>query len=329
MATIKDVAKRAGVSVGTVSRVLSNNPSVTPKMREAVDKAVSALGYRPNNLARGLRRHRTNMIALVLPDITNPYFSELAQRIEAAAYSYGHLVVLADTHGDPAREEQQILGLRAHLPAGFLIIPVNAHSPSSLTGSIRTIALDRPYGNHPLVTVDHYAGGELAARHLLGLGHRKISYISGPSNLTISAERRKGFLDYCQRAIQSGEAEMPMPELLEAGFDYNSGEALAAQLFMRKRDELPTAIAASSDQQAIGIMRGASDYGISIPRDVSIIGFDDIPLARLTTPRLSTIVQPVKAIAENAVAALLGTDAPQRSILLTPTIKLRETTIKL
>ncbi|MCY1378049.1 Catabolite control protein A [compost metagenome] len=122
---------------------------------------------------------------------------------------------------------------------------------------------------------------------------------------------------------------MPMPELLEAGFDYSSGEALAAQLFMRKRDELPTAIAASSDQQAIGIMRGASDYGISIPRDVSIIGFDDIPLARLTTPRLSTIVQPVKAIAENAVAALLGTDAPQRSILLTPTIKLRETTIKL
>ncbi|NKB84243.1 LacI family transcriptional regulator [Ochrobactrum grignonense] len=119
MATIKDVAKRAGVSVGTVSRVLSNNPSVTPKMREAVDKAVSALGYRPNNLARGLRRHRTNMIALVLPDITNPYFSELAQRIEAAAYSYGHLVVLADTHGDPARKNNRYSGCERICPLVF------------------------------------------------------------------------------------------------------------------------------------------------------------------------------------------------------------------
>lgn len=98
---------------------------------------------------------------------------------------------------------------------------------------------------------------------------------------------------------------------------------------MRKREGVPTAIATSSDQQAIGIMRGASDYGISIPRDLSIIGFDDIPLARLTTPRLSTIVQPVKEIADNAVAALLGIDIPQRSVLLKPTIKLRETTIKL
>ncbi len=120
---------------------------------------------------------------------------------------------------------------------------------------------------------------------------------------------------------------MAMPEILEAGFDYHAGEALAARLFMRKHDELPTAIATASDQQAIGIMRGASDYGLSIPRDLSIIGFDDP--AGLTTPRLTTIVQPVREIAETAVAALLNPEMPQDTVLLSPTIKLRETTIRL
>mgnify|MGYP004713504585 CR=1 FL=1 len=329
MVTIRDVARRAGVSVGTVSRVLSDNAAVTPGLRAAVQQAVAELGYRPNSLARGLRRHRTNMIALVLPDITNPYFSELAQRIEDAAHSYNHLVVLADTHGDLAREEQQILGLKAHLPAGFLVVPVDSQSRPSLTGSVRTIALDRPYGNHPFVAVDHYAGGELAARHLLALGHRRISYIAGPSGLTISARRREGFLDCCRRAIHAQEVAMAMPEILEAGFDYHAGEALAARLFMRRHDEFPTAIATASDQQAIGIMRGASGYGLSIPRDLSIIGFDDSPLAGLTTPRLTTIVQPVREIAESAVAALLNPEKPQDTVLLSPTIKLRETTIRL
>jgi LacI family transcriptional regulator len=209
------------------------------------------------------------------------------------------------------------------------VVPVDSQSRPSLTGSVRTIALDRPYGNHPFVAVDHYAGGELAARHLLALGHRRISYIAGPSGLTISARRREGFLDCCQRAIQAQEVAMAMPEILEAGFDYHAGEALAARLFMRKHDELPTAIATASDQQAIGIMRGASDYGLSIPRDLSIIGFDDIPLAGLTTPRLTTIVQPVREIAETAVAALLNPEMPQDTVLLSPTIKLRETTIRL
>lgn len=324
--TIRDVAKHAGVSVGTVSRVLSDNPAVTAKLKQEVHKAIEVLGYRPNVMARSLRRHRTNMIALVVPDITNPYFSGLARHIEAIAHQAGHMVVLLDTHGEVAREEQQIAGLSAYLPAGFIIATARTPSSGQGTGNIRTLAIDRPYGEHPLIATDHYAGGILAARHLIGLGHRRMAYIAGPSHLSISADRRRGFLDQCAIAVQNG-IDLPEPEVVEADFDFSSGEALVPHFFMRSQANIPTAIATASDQQAIGLIRGASDYGVSVPRDVSVIGFDGIPLTNLTTPRLSTIAQPLQQIAEAAVNAILANKPLTANIILPPILEKRESTI--
>lgn len=326
MVTIRDVAKHAGVSVGTVSRVLSDNPAVTAKLKSEVHKAIDELGYRPNVMARSLRRHRTNMIALVVPDITNPYFSGLARHIEAIAHQAGHMVVLLDTHGEVEREEQQIAALSAYLPAGFIIATAQTPASGQETGDIRTLAIDRPYGEHPLIATDHYAGGVLAARHLIGLGHRRIAYIAGPSHLSISADRRRGFLDQCAIAVQNG-IDLPEPEVVEAGFDFSSGEALVPHFFMRAQANIPTAIATASDQQAIGLIRGASDYGVSVPRDVSVIGFDGIPLTNLTTPRLSTIAQPLQQIAEAAVKAILATKPITAPIILSPILEKRESTI--
>ena len=328
MTTIKDVASHVGVSVGTVSRVLSDNHSVNPKIRDAVKAAIAELGYRPNMVARSLRQSRTNIIALIIPDITNPHFSQLALHIEAAASRAEHMVVVANTHSNVALERKQIGTLKSLFPAGFLIISADRDSRGEETGDIRTVAVDRPLGDHPLVSTDNHAGGYMAASHLLGLGHQRVAYVAGPRNLSVSEERKNGFFERYRLEIEAGTPGVSMPESIESQFDFSIGDPSLSALLLRNPATRPTAIATSNDQQAIAIMRMASDFGISIPRDISLIGFDDVPLAQLTTPRLTTIGQPVQAIAQAAVSALLET-MPTSPVTLPPILQLRETTIRL
>jgi LacI family transcriptional regulator len=299
MVNIKDVAARANVSVGTVSRVLAKNETVGKELRELVEATIQELNFRPSGVARGLRRSRTDMIGLVIPDITNPFFAELAKHVEASASQAGFSVLLSITNDDPKIELSQIETLLRSYPTGLIVVPTQFGAPAKWQSDIATVAVDRRLKNYPLISVDHYAGAGLAAQHLLQLGHRRIAYIAGPNESPVSRERRKGFLDTLVAAgIQ--------PEIAEGHFDYQSGEVLGKLLLSRPENVRPTAIATASDQQAIGLLRAASDLNLEVPDNVSIIGFDDIPLANLITPRLTTISQPVEQIAARAVAFIIG-----------------------
>jgi LacI family transcriptional regulator len=299
MVNIKDVAARANVSVGTVSRVLAKNETVGKELRELVEATIRELNFRPSGVARGLRRSRTDMIGLVIPDITNPFFAELAKHVEAIASRAGFSVLLSITNDDPAIELSQIESLLKSYPTGLIVVPTQYGASEGWQSEIATVAVDRRLSEHPLISVDHYAGAGLAAQHLLQLGHKRIAYIAGAANSSVSRERRSGFLD---TLIAAGIN----PEITEGNFDYQSGEVLGKFLLARPESVRPTAIATASDQQAIGLIRAATDLDLEVPGHVSVIGFDDIPLANLVTPRLTTIRQPVEQIAARAVAFTIG-----------------------
>lgn len=295
---IKDVARQAGVSIGTVSRVLAKNETVGPALREKVEATIRELDFKPNHVARGLRRRRTDMIGLVIPDITNPFFAELAKHVEAIAFRSGLSVLLSITNDDPEIEVAQIESLLKSRPTGLIVVPIQSGQSQGWKGDTSTVVVDRRLVGHGLLSVDHHGGAALAADHLIGLGHRRIAYIAGPADAPVSRARRAGFVDHLKAAGIE-------PEIVEGHFDYVSGEALGCRLLDRAPERRATAIATANDQQAIGLLRAADDLGIKVPDQLSVIGFDDIPLASLITPRLTTIGQPVEEIAKRAVAAAL------------------------
>ncbi|MCO4316833.1 LacI family transcriptional regulator [Phyllobacterium sp. 21LDTY02-6] len=321
MVNIKDVAARANVSVGTVSRVLAKNKTVGKELRETVEATIRELNFQPSGVARGLRRSRTDMIGLVIPDITNPFFAELAKHVEASASGAGYSVLLCITNDDPAIEAAQITSLLKSYPTGMIVVPTQSGGPTGWgERELPAIAVDRPFGGHPLISVDHRAGAGLAARHLIDLGHRRIAYIAGPDDAPVSRQRREGFV----QALAEADIEAVC---VSGQFDYQSGEALGRFLLQRAPGVRPTAVATASDQQAIGLIRAATDLGLSVPGDVSIIGFDDIPLANLVTPRLTTIRQPVASIAASAVAIMVGdTPMPEGDALMEATLVVRSST---
>jgi LacI family transcriptional regulator len=318
--TIKDVAQRAGVSVGTVSRVLAKNKTVSEDIRTRVEATIEAIGYRPNILGRSLRLNKTDIIGLVVPDITNPFFAELAKHVEMLASAEGYSVLLANTHDDPKAEKQQIETLLGRLPAGLILVPVSNSLFDGMVTGTRTVTVDRPLSGHALVAVDNRRGGYLAADHLLSLGHRRLGYISGPSSTDVSAERRDGFLARLDAFRETHPGEYVAPQLVEGHFDYRSGEELGKRLLSQPLVSRPTAIATASDQQAIGLLRAAGDMGVRVPSDLSIVGFDDIPLASLVLPRLTTIRQPIDEIARLALEGVLGSHALQEEYKLQPVL---------
>lgn len=318
--TIKDVAQRAGVSVGTVSRVLAKNKTVSEDIRAKVEATIEAIGYHPNILGRSLRLAKTDIIGLVVPDITNPFFAELAKHVEMLASAEGYSVLLANTHDDPEAEKRQIETLLGRLPAGLILVPVSNSLVDGLVDRTRTVTVDRPLSGHALVSVDNRQGGYLAADHLLAFGHRRLCYISGPSSTQVSGERRDGFVQRLDEFRATHPREYVAPQIVEGHFDYRSGEELGKQILAQAEAIRPTAIATASDQQAIGLLRAAADAGIRVPADLSIIGFDDIPLASLASPRLTTIRQPIHEIARLALEGVLGSRAPQECRRLHPTL---------
>ncbi|RED49047.1 LacI family DNA-binding transcriptional regulator [Aestuariispira insulae] len=302
--TIRDVAARAGVSVGTVSRVLSKNDTVKPRLREKVEQAVRDLNYKPNHLARAFRMSRSDVIGLIVPDITNPFFAELAKHVETVAAARGLFVMLANTHDDPLYEKQQIENLLERSPRGILVVSATDDQTAILETDIPIVAVDRQYARYPAIATDHEWSASLAALHLLENGHSHIAYIAGPEGTAVARARESGF----RAGIEKGQADTGLAvrvETVRGAFDFATGEELGRELLQRPVGERPTAIATASDQQAIGVMRAARDLDLQVPQDLSVVGFDDIPLAGLVTPRLTTIRQSVAALAEAAIDAVL------------------------
>lgn len=324
---IRDVAKLAGVSTGTVSRVLNDHPSVTDELRTRVRSVIEELGYTPDPSARSMRSKVSRLIGIIIPDLTNPFFSELVQSAEQAAARHGYNIIVMTSFDHAAKEADRIGQLTSRKVDGIILVPSNDFHTLKLPKGLPIVIVDRLLPGYSGIAADHRSGVRLGVEHLVKLGHRRIGFISGPKGSVPAGDRLKGYLDAMESVGDGGQSAAPL--IAEAAFDYESGRSAGNYLLARARRERPTAIFASSDQQAIGCMRAAHDLGIPIPAALSIVGFDGIPLASMTTPRLTTVKQPIQEIAAAAVAVLLNKqDVPAlgKPLLLACEISEGETT---
>jgi len=319
MATIKDLAAKVGVSVATVSNVLNDKPNVGPTVRQKVLRAAKELGYRPHRAAQAMRKGRTRAIGLVLPDLTNPFFPQLAQAVESTARNLGLLVCLIDSQGCAEGETDGLTLLSQHGVDGIIWCPVGPHVPAPLRTLQKPVVLiDRPKPGFAAVHSNYVMGGQLLARYALQQGHTRIALLSGPSNLESAQQRRNGFLRAFPKRMQiAWEARV--------GFDGILTREARDALLRRQR---ATLIVAGNDLIAINAIRFLAEHNVNVPDDVSVTGFDDIGWARIVTPRLTTIAQPLVAIGTRAVELLQermsGATVPSRATVFDVALVERE-----
>jgi LacI family transcriptional regulator len=311
--TIQDVAVRAGVSISTVSRVVTGSVAVEPATAERVREAIASLGYRPNLLARSFRRRVTHTIGLLVPDTSNPFFAEVARTAEDAGFAEGYSVVLCNSDLSPVKQEIYIDVLLAKRVDGLILvssglIPGNdGHDAVErlLEAGVPCVVVDRDLGETPVdqVMVDNEQGGYLAGQHLIALGHRRIACLVGPSDLTPSAGRIAGF----RRALAEAGLAVAAQGLVRGNGRSDGGAAATQQLL--ERGSIPaggvTAIFAFNDQMAIGAIGALQRAGCRVPEDISVVGFDDIPQSAAIFPALTTVAQPIAEMGRIGVQLLL------------------------
>jgi LacI family transcriptional regulator len=311
--------------VSRVSRVINEHPTATPAIRERVKLAIRELGYVPNAIAGSLRSRRSKTIGLIIPDVTNPFFSELALHVERSAAAAGYNVILGNSDNSTDRQKHYLRALAVRRVDGIILVPARGIDPS-FEFEIPLVGVDREVVGRQFVASDNRAGAKSAVAYLHRLGHRLIACIAGPQDLPNAQERRMGYEDVALPILRSAGVD-PSAYIVCADFSYDSGYAATRRLLAVS--PRPTAIFASSDQQAIGGLRAAADLGLAVPRDLSIVGFDDIPLANLVMPRLTTVGQPVAAIGVLAMRLLLdlfsGAAVPRRRRhLLATSLQIRQ-----
>lgn len=302
---IRDVADRAGVAVGTVSRVLNDHPSVSDNVRNSVKTVIDEMGYRPDPFARSMRSKVSRLIGIVIPDLVNPFFAEVVQHAERAAAENDHNIIFMTSFDDVMKESDRLAQLAGRKVDGIILVPSNGFHEAKPRINVPVVVLDRLIEGYPGIAADHCQGAKLAADFVLGLGHCRIGVISGPSGSVASTQRLSGYISVLETGA-GGAAPHVSATVAEASFDYEGGYEAGIRLLSGASKERPTAILASSDQQAIGLLRAAHQLGIPVPAALTVVGFDGIPLSNMTTPRLTTVRQPIAAIATAAVEALLG-----------------------
>ncbi|HZV52794.1 MAG TPA: LacI family DNA-binding transcriptional regulator, partial [Candidatus Dormibacteraeota bacterium] len=300
--TIYDVARLAGVSPATVSRALNGSGRVAAATRRRVEAAVAQLGYEPNRVARSLATSVTHTLALLLPDITNPFFPALVKGVQLLADERRYTLLLCNTAADPEREKEYLRVLRGKRVDGVILVglKLDGRRIRSALGNIPVVVLDRSVDlpGAAVVQVDHRGGAVLAVRHLLELGHREVAHVAGPKELAVSRERLEGY----RQALE--EAGLPYrPQLVvEADFTEEGGYEAVRRLCAAGRF---TAVFAANDLSAIGIVAALRERGLTVPDQVSVVGFDDIHLCAYTVPALTTVRQPAYAMGRRAAELLI------------------------
>lgn len=328
MANMQEIAKIAGVSLGTVSHVLNNTARVREPMRKRVLDAVQAAGYQPSQLARGLRRDKTNMIGMIIPDITNPFFPAVVRGAEDVAFSNGYRLILCNTDNDHSKELMHLNELRTYLPAGLIVIPSNFSDLTTQAASYRqagagVVCIDRLPRNWSgdSVTADNEEGAYNATRHLIQLGHTRLASITGPLHLTNAMDRLGGF----KRAIKEAKLRLSPEYVQETTFDKQGGHSKT--LILLRLIPRPTAIFAGNDMIALGALLAVREAGLRCPEDISIMGFDDLDLAETTNPSLSSVSQSGYQLGTTAARLLLdrrdGDTSPSKHIVLQTVLNLR------
>lgn len=302
--TIRDVAQRAGVSVSTVSRVLTSNAPVQEETRRAVEDAILQLGYRPNGLARGLRNKETKTIGLIIPDVANPFFPEVARGVEDAACKRGYSVILCNSGNDRAKEAMYFGVLKERRIDGIIITgsgSLNEYAQLCEKEDFPVVFLDRSADDIDIDSVesDSYGGACQAVRHLLDLGHREIAFVSGSSRTSTASRRMRGYIDTLRE-----HGIDPSPEFIVPGdFTLEAGVRAGRELLRRKHR--PTAVFIANDIEAIGVMMAAEAMNLSIPDDLSVVGFDNTLLSTVSRPALTTVSQPKYEMGHQAVKLIV------------------------
>lgn len=285
--TMADVAREAGVSKMTVSRVVNKKGEISPTTREHVLEVIKRLGYRPSAIARGLATNRTGTIGLVVPDIANPFFSEIARGVEDKAYAAGYNVFLCSTYEDPHREKDVLNSLEEKLVDGLLLC--SSRLPQDDLAAVvedfaAVVLVNRRVEDDDasMVRVDSALGGRQATEHLLAAGHRNIGFLTGPSTSFDGRFRVTGY----HRALEAAGLIPPLEWQRGCTSNVQGGLEAARELLL-DHPEL-TALLCYNDLVAVGALQACSQMGRRVPEDLAIVGFDDIPMAALVTPALTT-----------------------------------------
>lgn len=303
MIGLNEVARAAGVSPATASRALHRPELVARRTRERVEQAASELGYRPNALARGLRVRSSRTIGLIVTDILNPFHATLAKGVQDAAEAEGYTVLMFNSDEQPQKERRALETLHGHMPMGLIVVPTaRTHENLSIVAGLPTVELDRASGlpGAHTILVDNVAGAREAVSHLTRLGHRRIGMIVGNQDISTARERLQGYREGLEAAGLPYQDELVLP-----GNHREADGRLAALRLLSKR-QAPTALFVGNNEMTIGAVLAARELGLSIPGDLSLVGFDDSRWAQTMSPALSVVSQPTYELGQLACQHLLS-----------------------
>ncbi|MEU9605949.1 LacI family DNA-binding transcriptional regulator [Streptomyces sp. NPDC048057] len=304
MASIKDVAARAGVSAATVSRALNGHPSVSPGARTKVLAAVEALGYRPNAVARSLRTHQTHTLGLVISDVLNPYFTALARAVEEEARALGYSVIIGNADEQPALQDHHVRTLLDRRIDGLLVSPTDGGSPlmlEAVRAGTPMVFVDRwiPGLDVPVVRADGTAAVRALVAHLHAIGHRRLAIIQGPASTTTGSERVSAF--------RAGLREfgLALPDAYIGQGDFQAASGRRAMEGFLALPQPPEAVFAADNLMALGALDAIRAHGLTVPDDIALAAFDDIPWFVHTAPPVTAVAQPTEELGRASVRALV------------------------
>lgn len=306
MASLQEVAARAKVSIATVSRVLNKSDKVVPETSAIVEQALRDLGYRPSRVARRLRMNngRAHLVGLIIPDIQNPFYAEIARGVEDAAYAAKYALLLCNSDENPDKERFYLDVMRDESVDGIVLPPFD-DTDFAVIEVVKTgmpvVCVDRSLAKvkTDLVEVDNYQGALEAVNHLLDKGHTAIALIEGRTQVSTSRERRRGYLD-----ALAARGIAPRKDFMRAGdFKQESGRVLATELLALRKP--PTALFVCNNLMTVGALAGLHQRGLRVPGDVAVVGFDDLPWAEALDPPPTVVRQPAYEVGRQAMELLL------------------------
>ncbi len=335
--TIKDIARVANCSYATVSRALNNKPGINSQTRLRIIEVAGQLGYQPNAIARGLVMQRTHTIGLVIPDIVNPFFPEIARGVEDVASDHGYTVFLCNANWDQAKENVYLKALQEKRVDGIIVKPSSDLSSLDSAGHTYLNKINLPIvifssqsstGDHSYIEIDNRRGGFIATKHLIEAGYRRIAFIGGRESSHSNSERLKGY----RSALSS--YEMSVDETLIANHDFYSESGYALMDSLLALPNPPDAVFTGNDIIALGVLECLQTKGIHIPSDFGVVGFDNIIFSGYPQIQLTTVSQPKYLMGKMAAEVLLNeingiSTREVRKIILEPELIIRKTTRKL
>ena len=331
MTSIKDIAQVVGCSISTVSRVINDRDAVDPFTRKKVLEVIERLDYTPNLTAQGLRVKKGRLIGVAIPNNTLGVFSVVVQYALEAAYSQGFNIVLVNSHDDPDLEETLFKSLLSREINGVMLTRVSDESKivsRIVKRNIPLVVIDRAFEHENVsnVVLNNHKAGCMAAEHLLELGHRKIACITGPLKISLSRERLKGF----QGTLAARGVALPATHLHEGNFLYPTG--LRGVLALREQGASYTALWAMNDLMGFGAIRALQEQGAHVPQDISVLGMDDLEIAEMVSPPLTTIHYPLKELVEKAMKLLISQitsrEVGSETIVVEPSMTVRRSTMR-